>query len=97
MSFSCPSAKSFTRASIWKNAPEASGVYGLSNSRSWLMVQESDNIRAELLAVYDEMNAFPAGSPPTGFSFELCEPATRKDRCRQLARELSPSGRVSRR
>jgi hypothetical protein len=97
MSFNCPSAKSFTRASIWKNAPEAPGVYGLSNARAWLVIEESSNIRAELMAVYDEMNAFPSGTPPTGFSFEICDAHARRERWLQLTRELSPTARASRR
>lgn len=97
MSFQCHSAKSFTRASIWKNAPEAPGVYGLSNARVWLVIEESNNIRAELMAVYDELNAFPAGTPPTGFSFEVCESRQRRDRWLQLTRELSPVARANRR
>ncbi|MDZ7639403.1 MAG: hypothetical protein U5J83_14305 [Bryobacterales bacterium] len=97
MSFNCPSAKAFTRASIWKNAPEAPGVFGLSDARNWLMIEESNNLRAELMAVYDQMNAFPSGSPPTGFSYEVCDAHMRRDRWLQLTRELSPVSRASRR
>lgn len=97
MSFQCHSAKSFTRASIWKNAPAAPGIYGLSNARAWLVISESNNIREELMALYDELNAFPSGTPPTGFSFEVCDAPARRDRCIHLNRELSPIARTNRR
>ncbi len=49
------------------------------------------------MAVYDEMNAFPSGTPPTGFSYEVCEAQTRRERWIQLTRELSPVARTKRR
>ena len=44
MAFSGCSARSFTPSSVQKNAPEASGVYGLSNAVEWVLIGETSNI-----------------------------------------------------
>jgi excinuclease UvrABC nuclease subunit len=49
-------ARSFTVPSVRKNAPELSGVYGLSNAREWLFVGQGNNIRAQLLAHLNELD-----------------------------------------
>jgi hypothetical protein len=83
-------ARSFTVVSIQKNAPEFSGVYGLSNAREWLFVGESDNIRASLLEHYRESGTVLKNLAPTGFTFELCSSTERLIRQKTLVRELHP-------
>lgn len=90
MPFAECAARSFTVVSIQKNAPEFSGVYGLSNAREWLFVGESDNIRATLLEHYREIGTVLKNQTPTGFAFELCSATERLFRLKALVRELHP-------
>jgi hypothetical protein len=82
--------RSFTTASIRKNAPDASGVYGLSNAREWLLVGECNNIRLHLLEHLNETGTFLKAQCPTGFKFELCSPEERIARQDRLVLELEP-------
>ena len=90
MPFAECAARSFTVVSIQKNAPEFSGVYGLSNAREWLLVGESDNIRAHLLEHHQEIDTVLKNLAPTGFTFELCSSTERIARQKTLVRELQP-------
>jgi excinuclease UvrABC nuclease subunit len=82
--------RSFTAASIRKNAPDASGVYGLSNAREWLFVGECNNIRLHLLEHLNETGTVLKAQHPTGFKFELCSPEERIARQDRLVLELEP-------
>lgn len=82
---------SFTPASVRQNAPPFSGVYGLSNAREWLVVGEADNVQAALRAHLGETGTRLRAAAPTGFTFELCDAATRSGRLARLILELSPS------
>ena len=84
--------RSFTISSIWKNAPPASGVYGLSNSREWLYIGETENIQADLLHHLDHPDAFLVESGPSGFTYELDPAERRVSRQQQLIAELDPRG-----
>jgi len=79
----------FTAVTIEREAPEASGVYGISNSRRWLYVADTENIRASLMGY---LAATAANSPdsPTGFSFELSPAYSRTARRDRLITELAP-------
>ena len=89
MPFENHGSRAFTETSILKNAPAASGVYGLSNAREWIFVGESDNLRSRLLAHL--RGADPAlAQAPTGFTFELSRPAERLGRQNRLVLELAP-------
>jgi hypothetical protein len=90
MPFAECAARSFTVVSIQKNAPEFSGVYGLSNAREWLFVGETDNIQANLLEHYRENGTVLKNLMPTGFTFELCSSTERLLRQKALVRELHP-------
>jgi hypothetical protein len=81
---------SFSPASVRNNAPAASGVYGLSNSREWVFVGESEDIRAALLAHLLESHTRLKNSAPTGFTFELCATSGRAARQDRLVLELEP-------
>lgn len=90
MPFAECAARSFSVASIQKNAPESSGVYGLSNGREWLFIGEGNNIRAHLLEHAKETGTVLKTQNPTGFSFELCPAGERSGRLDTLVRELGP-------
>jgi hypothetical protein len=84
--------RSFTWISVDKNAPAASGVYGLSNARRWIYVGETANIQAELLKHLQHPDAFLREQAPSGFTFELCPAQYRVERQNQLVFELEPIG-----
>lgn len=76
--------------SIMRNAPETPGVYGLFNV-VWIYIDETENIRAELLEhlAHESPNIDQYG--PEGFAFELVsDPAYRHRRHLELIRELEP-------
>lgn len=84
--------RAFNQVSIGKNAPPASGVYGLSNSRQWLYVGETADIQGELLKHFRQPSAFLRGHNPSGFTYELSSAESRVARQDQLVSELEPIG-----
>jgi len=80
----------FSPVSVRKNAPELSGVYGLSNAREWIFVGETDNIKATLLGHLQETHTPLRERGPTGFMFELCVPYNRSARQERLIQEYGP-------
>jgi len=83
---------SFTLSSVGKNAPRASGVYGLSNARQWIYVGETADIQTALLGHLHNPHAFLREYRPSGFTFELRATGERIERQNQLVRELAPVG-----
>lgn len=81
----------FSADSIERNAPSASGVYGISNSHTWLFVGESENIKESLLAHLKGSVTRRPGEDPTGFSFELSPFHARVARQNSLIGKLSPT------
>ena len=84
--------RSFTMISIGKNAPPASGVYGLADARQWIYVGEAVDIQAELLKHLQNPHPFLREHPPSGFTYELTTPGQRIRRQNQLVLELEPIG-----
>ena len=90
MPFENCAAHTFSLVSVQKNAPASSGVYGLSNAQEWILVGETDNIKATLLEHLRGTHTVPLERVPTGFTFELrafYERVARQDR---LILELQP-------
>ena len=90
MSFVECAARSFTAVSVQKNAPDSSGVYGLSNGWEWIFIGEASNIRARLMEHLNEVDTVLARRSPTGFTFELCSPNQRIARQDALVRQFEP-------
>jgi hypothetical protein len=84
--------RAFTMISVDKNAPAASGVYGLSDARQWIYVGQTNNIQAELFKLLQSPNAFLAQHAPSGFTFELSPAEHRRERQNRLVFELEPIG-----
>jgi len=82
----------FTATSIDKNAPAASGVYGLSNAREWIFVGETPNIQAELREHLQHPDDVLREQTASGYTFELSPAEYRVERQRQLISELAPVG-----
>lgn|SRR5690242_714881 len=90
MSFVECAARSFTAVSIQKNAPDSSGVYGLSNGCEWIFIGETSNIRARLMEHLNEIDSVLARRGPTGFTYEVCSPDERITRQDALVRQFEP-------
>lgn len=82
----------FTATSVYKNAPAASGVYGLSNARQWIYVGETANIQADLRKHLESPNGVLREHSASGYTFELSPAEYRAERQTQLISELSPVG-----
>lgn len=83
--------RALTAVSVRAYAPTASGVYGMSNAREWIYIGETDNIRGTLLGHLQEPETSPMRLHPTGFVFEVCDPATRPVRQDRLVQEYEPT------
>jgi hypothetical protein len=79
----------FSAVTIEREAPEASGVYGVSNSQRWLYIDESENIRASLME-YLADSAANSQYRPAGWSVELSPAYSRTARRDRLIVELAP-------
>ena len=82
--------RSFTSDGVHTYAPVSSGVYGLSNSREWIYIGETDNIQSSLLNHLVEVNTALKKRAPTGFVFEVCDHGQRASRQNRLVGEYSP-------
>ena len=74
-----------TRASVGKNAPEASGVYGLCSPGTWIYIGQTSNIRKALLEYLSGQMPYVLQWQPRTFVFELYPPRERVFRQKQLA------------
>jgi len=84
--------RAFTAMAIDKNAPAASGVFGLSNAWQWIYVGETSNIQAELRRLLQRPNQLLRDNIASGYTFELSPAEHRVERQSQLVRELRPVG-----
>ncbi len=90
MPFTNTSSYPFTRKYIMRNAPYASGVYGLFNAE-WVYVGESEDIQRRLLEHLATDNPWVERLAPTSFTYELAEEEIRMGRQNQLIAELQPA------
>ncbi|HEX4810524.1 MAG TPA: hypothetical protein VH325_16420 [Bryobacteraceae bacterium] len=91
MSFATCAARSFTRPSILKNAPEQSGVYGICNQTEWIFIAEAVNIQASLLEHLAAAQSAVNLRNPTGFTFEICSYGSVAGRKQTLVTKFKPS------
>ena len=89
MPFESRFARAFTAVNIERDAPAASGVYGVSNAKNWIFIEETENIRGSLMEYLANANGSPANQP-SGFSFELSPSYNRTARRDRLIAELAP-------
>ncbi|MDP9114642.1 MAG: hypothetical protein M3O20_13315 [Acidobacteriota bacterium] len=89
MGFESRFARAFTAVNVEREAPAASGVYGVSNARKWIFIDETGNIRESLMEYLASPNGAPADQP-SGFSFELSPSYSRIARRDRLIAELAP-------
>jgi hypothetical protein len=79
----------FQLESILRNAPEASGVYGLF-SAFWIYIGAAENIQARILKHLEGDDPCIVRYRPSGFAFELAAPRDRHHRRMCLMKELQP-------
>jgi excinuclease UvrABC nuclease subunit len=91
MPFNQFTPRNFTVDAVHTYAPAASGVYGISNSREWIYIGETDNIQSSLLSHLHEINTSLMKREPKGFVFEICDPAQRPARQDRLIGEYGPA------
>jgi hypothetical protein len=80
----------FISGGVQTYAPIASGVYGISNSREWIYIGETENIQGALLAHLRDVSASLMRHEPTGFVYEVCDGAHRHGRQDRLVLEYEP-------
>jgi len=80
----------FTPAGIQMYAPAASGLYGISNSREWIYIGQTDNIQNALLVHLRDPQAPLMQRAPTGFVFEACAGPLLPSRQDRLVQEYEP-------
>ena len=80
MPFSQLIPQPLTMTMVYAQAPAVSGIYGLSNSREWIYIGETENIRGALLAHLQDSHASIMQRQPTGFVFEACDQLRRAAR-----------------
>jgi hypothetical protein len=88
--FTNTSSYPFTRRYITRNAPYASGVYGLF-STTWVYIGETEDIQRRLLEHLVMVDPCIDRLSPTGFTYELAEEEVRIGRQNQLIAEFRPA------
>jgi hypothetical protein len=68
--------RSFNVASIQNNAPASPGVYGLSNAREWLFVEQGNNVREHLLDHLKEVGTVLSAQTPLVLHSSYVRPAS---------------------
>jgi hypothetical protein len=91
MPFSERIPRPFTFDSVRMYAPVASGVYGISNAREWILIGETEDIQGALLAHVRDLSTPLMRREPTGFVFEICDQARRPGRQDRLVSEYGPT------
>lgn len=90
MPFDNPFPRALTIGSIRTYVPSASGIFGISNSREWIYIGESDDIQTTLINYLEHPDSEIMQQQPTGFVFELCCRTIRFSRQDRLVFEYEP-------
>lgn len=81
----------FTPQGIRTYAPQASGLYGISNAREWIYIGNSGNIQRALLDYIQDPGSALMKKQPQGFVFEVCDEAHWIARHDRLVLEYAPA------
>jgi hypothetical protein len=81
----------FTNTAVRVYAPTTEGVYGISNSREWVFIGQTDNIQGALLAHLRDAGTPLMRRDPTGFVYEVCDGSARSSRQDRLVVEYKPT------
>jgi hypothetical protein len=91
MSFQHFIPRTLSAVGIRAYAPQASGIYGISNANEWIYIGEAENIQLALLDHLEEIDTSIMQRHPTGFVFEVCDPGERARRQDRLVNEYDPT------
>ena len=81
----------FSHRAVLENAPKASGVYSIFNSKRWVHVGESDDIQQSLFNLLNEPNPCLQRFSPLSFSFAPAPPAERAARLKTMVAARHPA------
>ncbi|HLH37690.1 MAG TPA: hypothetical protein VKX39_00965 [Bryobacteraceae bacterium] len=81
----------FTPEGVRTYAPQAPGVYGISNAREWIYIGHAKNIQGALLDYFQDPGCAAMKKDPRGFVFELCDEACWSTRQDRLVIEYEPA------
>lgn len=81
----------FTPEGVHTYAPQAPGVYGISNAREWIYIGHAGNIQRTLLEYLEDLGSAVMKKQPRGFIFEICEEARWLARQDRLVLEYEPA------
>jgi hypothetical protein len=90
MPFYNPLPHPFTFRSINTFAPASPGLYGISNSREWIYIGETENVLGALLDHLGESGTLLKERSPSGFVFEVEVSGSRMARQDRLVMEYEP-------
>lgn len=90
MPFEQITPRPFTSGGVQTYAPTVSGVYGISNSREWIYIGQTDDIHGSLLHHLQDVETSLMKKQPTGFVYEVCESTRRSARQDRLVHEYEP-------
>ena len=79
-----------TRASVMRNAPEESGVYGLYSPNKWISICQTSNIRKALLDYLSGQRPSVLQWQPRYFVFECLYYKERSARLKELVAHHQP-------
>ncbi len=91
MPFEKLTPRPFTSSAIQMYAPNASGVYGISNAREWIYIGETEDIQRALLTHLQSFDTSLMKRQPKGFVFETCDGTRRPARQDRLVAEYGPT------
>ena len=91
MPFKVITPRTFTPAGVQAYAPQASGVYGITNAREWIYIGVAGDIRAALLAHLQDAGTAVMKRGPLGFVYELCDGPRQSARQDRLVLEYEPT------
>jgi len=91
MPFEQITPRPFTPQGVHTYAPQAPGVYGISNAREWIYIGRAANIQRALLDCIQDLGSALMKKQPRGFVYEVCDEGRSVTRQDRLVLEYEPA------
>jgi hypothetical protein len=91
MPFERITPRPFTPDGVRTYAPQAAGVFGISNPREWIYIGHAINIQSALLDFFRDLGSALMTKQPRGFVFEVCADSHWVARHDRLVLEYEPT------
>ncbi len=91
MPFEHITPRPFTAGGVRTYAPQAPGLYGISNAREWIYIGHAGNIQLALLDCLQDPDSALMKKEPGGFVFEVCDESRWVSRQDRLVLEYEPA------